>query len=225
MTLARYKEIKKMSTAQIMDFIHVVTDLKANFNNRLYATFFINAAEFNYGSYSMCTGYNCERATRFFLNDGLNNAKKKLAGNTAEMEEIKEIEKFLGFLVEGNKKLCMPWRSYSRVRWYSPSFPNITFLDSPLDGIFWKDIKKVKLYARMTDKAKRKSLSDNEREKVIQRLLKRTDVTCYEKQALDFVSYSELSAGDKKLFNKYRDLLAAFNADKGGGSRTCYAAG
>ncbi len=221
MTVGIYKKIKKMSPDEIADFIHVVTDLKSNFDNRLYATFFMQSAEFNYGSYKMIKGENCANATFFFLNHGLDYAKKKLANNAVEMKEIKELVKFVGLLEDGNRRFYMPWRSFRRARWHSPSFPNIGFLDSPDDNIYWENIKKE---TRITNKLKRKGLSNRKMDDLIDKLLKRTDVVCYEKQALDFVSKSRLATRDKNRFNKYSDLLAVFNVDDGGGKGTRYEA-
>ncbi len=56
----------------------------------------------------------------------------------------------------------------------------------------------------------------------MEELVKKTDVTCYEKQGLDFVSKSKVSTREKNKFNTYNVLLKDFKVDEGGGNHTRY---
>jgi hypothetical protein len=216
----QYRRLRGLSHRDLHDFVQLVRDMKEDLGNRMYDTFLLGSNAFNGGKYEMVQGNNCVKAAFFFLEKGLSHARNKLKNDATSFDEIVKITDIIGRLEKGNKKLKIPWRSFRRARWHSDEYPGIGFRDTPEDGIFWEDIKKMKTEARLTDATKKKALTIRARRKLIEKLLKKTDVVEYEREGIEYVANNKLSRAIADRCHPYRDLLPMFNIGRGGGKRT-----
>lgn len=219
MTVAQYRRIRRMNRREREELVSLLVDLKRDLRNRMYDTRVLSTRDFGNGKYQMVKGYNCVRATFFFLNRGLTYAKNRLRGQPELVREIVEIESLVGRLQKGNQKLRIPWRSFRRARWYSDEYMSMGFLDTPEDGVFWMDTKQAKAEARLADR-KKKPLSLGERKRLIAKLTKKTDVIEYEQEGIEYVSPAKLTDAVKQRCQPFDDLLSGFGLGAGGGKRT-----
>jgi hypothetical protein len=217
---SHYRRLRGLSGKALDDLLQLAEDIKGDLRNRMYDTFLLGSKTFDRGKYEMIQGNNCVKAAFFFLRQGMRYAEKKLRNDKASADEIERITDIIDRLEKGNKKLRIPWRSFRRARWHSDEYPGIGFLDTPEDGIFWEDVKRLKTEARLTDATKEKELTIRARRKLIDRLLKKTDVIEYEREGLEYVASNKLSPKIAARCQPYRDLLPMLNMGKGGGKRT-----
>ncbi|NLD99501.1 MAG: hypothetical protein GX640_06465 [Fibrobacter sp.] len=220
MTTGDFTKLWGMDSNQINDFVDLVVELKRDLSNRMYDTFLLDNSYFDYGKYEMIGGYNCVRATFFFLDNGLKYAINKLQYDAKLKKEIESIQKLVKALQDGT--LNIPWRAYRRARWHSDEYPDISFIDTPQDGIYWKDFRDE---ACLTNATKTEQLNMCEHRQLISDLTKKTDVTDYERQGIEYVSFDKLSEPVKEHCRQYEDFLKMLGMGSGPGPRSRFIPG
>jgi hypothetical protein len=220
MTVARYRRLRQLSAPQRDAFIDLLIALKGDLSNRMYDTGVLTAPVFNSGQYKMVQGYNCVNAAFFLLERGLIYAVNQLRSFPDLVKETKQIQAMVAKMQNGNRRLKIPWRSFRRARWHADEFSGIGFVDTPEDGIYWKDIRKIRTESYLTDPKKQRALRVRARRKLISKLTKQTDVIEYEQEGVEYVSFNKIPGDMKQQCNRYKDLLPMVRLGKGGGKRT-----
>lgn len=211
--LSPYRALKSLSAAEHTELASLAAELKADLGNRMYQTFLLDTAYFNGGEYNMVGGENCVKAAFYFLKEGFKQVAFRVQ-NTPTLQA--EAHKITGLISKIQEKTFVnsPWNLFLSATELVPRQKGVQFLDTPEDGIYWRVHRDE---AALSRPDRKQNLRFTDRKTLLSELVKKTDVTAYEKQGLEYVRFESLSGDMKTKCAPYKELLSI---GKGGGKKT-----